>query len=79
LPTDPYEYAEWKECRVGIDYHVEIGRHYYSVPHQVISQPINARITAKTVELFHRVAVNSFETSRCGFMPRLRASRAALP
>jgi transposase len=54
LPAQSYEYAEWKECRVGIDYHVEIARHYYSVPHQLIRQEISARITAKTIELFHR-------------------------
>ncbi len=24
LPTTPYEFAEWKHCRVGIDYHVEV-------------------------------------------------------
>ena len=54
LPADTYEYAEWKECRVGIDYHVEIDKHYYSVPHGLRRQPISARITASTIELFHR-------------------------
>ena len=24
LPAEPYLYAEWKECRVGLDYHVEV-------------------------------------------------------
>ena len=32
----PYEYAEWKRCRVNLDYHVELAKHYYSVPHQLI-------------------------------------------
>lgn len=54
LPAEPYEYAEWKECRVGIDYHVEIDKHYYSVPHGLIKQQVAARITATTIELFHR-------------------------
>jgi hypothetical protein len=36
LPPLPYEYAEWKRCRVGLDYHVEIGKHYYSVPHRLL-------------------------------------------
>ena len=54
LPAEAYEYAEWKECRAGIDYHVEIDKHYYSVPHGLIRQPITARFTATTVELFHR-------------------------
>src|SRR3954451_13642276 len=54
LPPEPYEYAEWKGCRVNLDYHVEIAKHYYSVPHQLIRQEIEARITAATVEIFHR-------------------------
>jgi hypothetical protein len=34
LPAESYVFAEWKECRVGLDYYVEIEKHYYSVPHQ---------------------------------------------
>jgi len=30
--ADPYEFAAWKVATVGIDYHVELERHYYSVP-----------------------------------------------
>jgi hypothetical protein len=30
-------YAEWKQCRVGVDYHVEVDKHFYSVPHTVPS------------------------------------------
>src|ERR1700682_4826366 len=54
LPAEPYEYAEWKRCRVNLDYHVEIAKHYYSVPHQLIRQEVEARITVATVEIFHR-------------------------
>src|SRR5271169_1572585 len=54
LPPTPYEYAEWKRCRVGLDYHVEIAKHYYSVPHQLIRQEVEARITVATVEIFYR-------------------------
>jgi transposase len=54
LPAEPYEYAEWKRCRVNLDYHVELDGHYYSVPHSLIRQEIDARLTEKTVELFHR-------------------------
>jgi hypothetical protein len=32
LPELRYEYAGWKVARVGIDYHVEVYGHYYSVP-----------------------------------------------
>src|ERR1700741_3169144 len=54
LPAVAYEYAEWKRCRVGLDYHVEIAKHYYSVPHPLLRQEVEARITAATVEIFHR-------------------------
>jgi transposase len=29
LPPMPYEYATWKRCRVNLDYHVEIDKHFY--------------------------------------------------
>jgi hypothetical protein len=29
LPPAPYEYADWKRCRVNLDYHVEIAKHFY--------------------------------------------------
>jgi transposase len=54
LPSEPYEYAAWKRCRVGLDYHVEIDKHYYSVPHTFLRQEVEARITARTVEIFLR-------------------------
>ena len=54
LPSTPYEYAEWQRCRVGLDYHIEIAKHYYSVPHQLIRQEVEVRITLAAVEIFHR-------------------------
>jgi transposase len=54
LPVEPYIFAEWKECRVGLDYHVEIEKHYYSVPHHLLREKVWARITARTIEVFCR-------------------------
>lgn len=54
LPSTLYEYSEWKRCRVNIDYHIEIDKHFYSVPFQLLRQEVEARITAKTIEIFHR-------------------------
>jgi transposase len=54
LPPTRYEFAEWKRATVGIDYHVELERHYYSVPYRYARQPVDVRFTAATVELFHR-------------------------
>ena len=38
LPVATYVYAEWKLCSVALDYHVDIDRHYYSVPYQLLRQ-----------------------------------------
>ena len=54
LPDEPYEYAEWKRCRVNLDYHIEIAKHYYSVPYSLLRQEVEARITQRTVEIFLR-------------------------
>lgn len=54
LPDEPYEYAQWKRCRVNLDYHVEIDKHYYSVPYNLVRQEVEARITQRTVEIFLR-------------------------
>ena len=54
LPTTPYIYAEWKRVRAAFDYHVDIDRHYYSVPHALVGQELWARFSAGTVEVFHR-------------------------
>ena len=52
LPIEPYVYAEWKIARVGIDYHVDIGGHYYSVPYRYMRAQVDVRIAARTVEIF---------------------------
>jgi transposase len=54
LPAEPFVYGEWAVARVNIDYHVEIHRHYYSVPYTLIHEVMDARVSAATVELFHR-------------------------
>jgi transposase len=54
LPQETFPYADWKLCRVGIDYHVEVDKHYYSVPHQLLREKVWARVTARTVEIFHK-------------------------
>ena len=54
LPAEPYEYAEWRRCRVAPDYHVEVHGHFYSVPSRLIREVVEARITDTTIEVFHR-------------------------
>jgi len=61
LPAEPYVLAEWRIRRVGIDYHVEVDNHFYSVPHRYARAEVDARFTARTVEIFlrgERIAVH---------------------
>ena len=54
LPAEPYVYAEWQQASVGQDYHVEIEKHFYSVPYALVREALWLRTTAATVEAFHR-------------------------
>ena len=54
LPSAPYVYAEWRTARVNIDSHVEIEGHYYSVPSALVHQALDIRLTATTIECFHK-------------------------
>jgi transposase len=54
LPSTPYAYAQWQRARVAPDYHVEIAGHFYSVPSRLIREVVEIRITAETVEIFHK-------------------------
>ena len=52
LPARRFEYATWKTATVNIDYHVELDRHWYSVPYQLVGQQADVRLAATTVEVF---------------------------
>ena len=56
LPQTPYEYADWKNPTVNIDYHIEVDHHYYSVPYGLLGAKLSVRLTARTVEVLHKGA-----------------------
>jgi transposase len=51
LPAKPFEMCSWKKAKVGIDYHVELEHHYYSVPYQFARKHVELRYTASMVEV----------------------------
>lgn len=53
LPTTPFEFGSWKIATVNIDYHIELKRHYYSVPYKLVGQRVDIRFSEKTVAIFH--------------------------
>ncbi len=54
LPATRYELAQWKTCRPNIDYHLEVERHYYSVPYQLSKEEFEARYTSTIVEIYYK-------------------------
>jgi transposase len=54
LPAERFEYADWLKARVNIDYHVDVGRHFYSAPFSLVHEQLDVRLTSTTVELIHR-------------------------
>lgn len=70
LPTQRYEYAEWRKARVNIDYHIAVENHFYSVPHRLVRKQVEVRLTASTLEIFHdgqRVAAHRRGHRKGGF------------
>lgn len=51
LPTVPYVYEEWSYARVGIDYHVDVDGHFYSVPYALVRKKVDIRATSASVEV----------------------------
>lgn len=54
LPATPYIHAEWHQARPGIDYHIEVDKRLYSVPHALVGQKLDVRLTDWTVEVLHK-------------------------
>ena len=53
LPSQPFEFAEWKQARVNLDYHIEVERHYYSVPYEYVRKQVFVKFTESMVYIFH--------------------------
>lgn len=63
LPPKPFECAEWiAKQKVNPDYHIYVKGHAYSVPYSLVSESVEARVTANMVEFYHdgkRVAAHT--------------------
>jgi len=54
LPKTPYEMGVWKMATVHVDYHIDVDRHFYSVPYLLLHQSVRVRKTESTIEIFFR-------------------------
>lgn len=52
LPKQPYQYAQIKQVRVHIDYHIEFDKHYYSVPNHLVKQAVEVQASTTTIAVF---------------------------
>lgn len=69
LPDTSFEYAEWKTAKVHPDYHIQVEKTFYSVPHSFIGQHVDVRLTHRVVEIFHnhrRIASHVRRSQRSG-------------
>jgi transposase len=54
LPAERFVVSEWQHVTVELDYHVRVDDHHYSAPYTLCREEIEVRLTATTVEVFHR-------------------------
>ncbi|MFO7928247.1 MAG: IS21 family transposase [Candidatus Humimicrobiaceae bacterium] len=52
LPSDRYELCDWKETRIGFNYHVEYDGFYYSTYFGYAGSPCSIRATETTIEVY---------------------------
>jgi transposase len=57
LPGAPFDVPRWSEPKVHRDFHVEVDKALYSVPHHLIGRHVNARRDSTTVKLYVRGAL----------------------
>ncbi len=52
LPVNRFIYHEWKSPTIGIDYHIDVDKHHYSVPYTHYGQVIDVRVSEESIEVF---------------------------
>ena len=54
LPSHAYEYVDIKTARVNIDYHVQYGHHFYSVPNEYVGEVLELHVSDRLVTAYFR-------------------------
>lgn len=54
LPQTPFELAIWKTAMVGLNYHIEVDKSFYSVLYHYIKHKVDVRLTSRTLEIFYQ-------------------------
>ncbi len=54
LPSEQYQFTEFKLARVNIDYHFEYDKHFYSVPHHLVKHQVDVQATRDSITVFFK-------------------------
>ena len=63
LPQLSFKYSEWKEAKVSLDYHLEVKKHYYSVPYWFVQRQVQVKTSEHQLEVFYegqRIACHEY-------------------
>ena len=53
LPQRTFEFATWKQAKVSVDYHIEVEKHYYSLPYWLVQRQVTVKVSEHQVEIFY--------------------------
>lgn len=70
LPAQRYSFSQWRTATCGFDYHVQIEKHYYTVPYQYYGKELDVRFNERVVELFYnrqRIALHQRNFKQYGY------------
>lgn len=67
LPAYSFVLATWKSAKVNLDYHIEVAKHYYSVPYWFVGRTVEVKVSEQFVEVFsdHRRVAAHPRSSAC--------------
>lgn len=71
LPDHPWSWAQWRKSKVGMNYHIRVDNHFYSVPWKLVGKTVDTCILDTVVEVIfdheivarHRRAPGNFQYS----------------
>lgn len=54
LPAVKYTFSKWLTTSSGFDYHIQVEKHFYSVPYQQYGKDLDVRFNERIVEIFFK-------------------------
>ena len=54
LPSNHYEFAEWKKAKLQFNCHVSFASHDYSVPYTFVDKELEIKATYGLIEIYHK-------------------------